>query len=493
MASVRFPELADFLNTEFENSALPAIMEAIRIPSKSPNFDPDVLTNGLQEKVLQILLDWVATQHIVGMNVHVNTIPNRTPLLFITIDASPNYPAPENTILLYGHADKQPECGAWAEGLDPYTPIIRIKDGERHLYGRAGADDLYALFSSLLAIRGLQQQQQPHPRCVILIEFSEESGSPDLPAHVEMLLPRIGTPFLVICLDSGTVSYNCLSVTTSLRGIAVGTVKVDVTTSGLHSGDASGVVPDSFMIARSLLDRIEDSASGKVKVPELWAQIPEERFQQAKGLAAELGEAQVIGRFPFLKGVKPIQNNADQPAFELHDYVLNRTWRPTVTVVGADGLPPVQNAGNVLRQSTTLKLSVRLPPTVDAATAAAALTRELSRDAPHGAQVTVDFGGHSASGWNAPATQPWMGEAIATASQVVFQKEAVGYGEGGSIPFIGYLGRMFPKAQFLITGVLGPENGCHGPNENLHINYAKKVTQVVSLVIARAGENYLKQ
>eukprot|EP00762_Andalucia_godoyi_P004040 ANDGO_06342.mRNA.1 Cys-Gly metallodipeptidase DUG1 len=484
--SLNLSALKSFIDAEFDATALPAIMEAVRVPSQSPNFDPEVLTNGLQEQVLEILLGWVAKQMVSGMSVHVNKIEGRTPLLFIEIPAFGGYATPSDTILLYGHADKQPPgpLDTWHEGLHPYIPVIRNNNGEDYLYGRAGADDLYALFASLLAIQGLQRQNAPHPRCVVLIEFSEESGSPDLEAHIQSLKSRIGTPFLVVCLDSGTVGYDVLSVTTSLRGVCVGTLKVEVASVGSHSGDASGIMPDSFMIARHLLDRVEDSATGNVRLRELHVEIPEERSAQAGALAQNLGRSEVIDRYPFLEGVRAIDG------YSLHEYVLNRTWRPTVTVVGADGLPSVQNGGNVLRPFTTLKVSVRLPPTLDAAVAAAALERELCRDPPHGAKVTADFTGHGASGWNAPATKPWMHAAIKAASDNVFHKDYLGYGEGGSIPFMGFLGRTYPEAQFLITGVLGPGNCCHGPNENMNIPYTKKITNVVAQVIAFAGHNY---
>jgi acetylornithine deacetylase/succinyl-diaminopimelate desuccinylase-like protein len=375
------------------------------------------------------------------------------------------------TVLLYGHLDKQPEMVGWDEGLGPWTPVLR--DGK--LFGRGGADDGYAMFGALTAILALREQGGAHARCVVLIEACEESGSADLPHYVDHLADRIGSPALVVCLDSGCGNYDQLWLTTSLRGMLAGTLTVRVLEEGVHSGDASGVVPSSFRILRQLLSRLEDEASGDVRPAELQAQIPPERSAQARDAAAALGE-QVYAKFPFVPGMRPASE-------DLVQLVLNRTWRPQLAVTGIDGLPPPRNAGNVLLPHTTAKLSLRLPPTLDARAAGGAVQRLLEDDPPYGAAVRFE-GVNSSTGWNAPAVAPWLERSLARASEAAFGAPPAYMGEGGSIPFMAMLGEKFPRAQFVVTGVLGPHSNAHGPNEFLHIATAKRITQVIAHVLA---------
>jgi acetylornithine deacetylase/succinyl-diaminopimelate desuccinylase-like protein len=372
---------------------------------------------------------------------------------------------------MYGHLDKQPEFTGWSDGLEPWMPVLR--DGK--LYGRGGADDGYALFASLTALATLREQGIPHARAVILIEASEESGSPDLPAHMEALGDRVGSPTLVVCLDAECGNYEQLWATTSLRGNLIASLQVEVLTEGVHSGTASGVVPSSFRVLRELLARAEDASSGAVLIEELNVAIPPDRRAQARAAAAVLGTS-VYEKFPMPPGMRPVSNDP-------YELLLNNTWRPTLSVTGADGLPPSRTAGNVLRPATTLKLSFRLPPTMDAKKAADAVRSTLDRDPPYGSRVTVKIESAMA-GWNAPVVAPWLEESMQRASREFFGRDAMYMGTGGSIPFMGMLGERFPGTQFLITGLLGPKSNAHGPNEFLHIPYAKKLTAAVASVVA---------
>jgi acetylornithine deacetylase/succinyl-diaminopimelate desuccinylase-like protein len=359
----------------------------------------------------------------------------------------------------------------WAEGYGPWTPLL---DGDK-LYGRGGADDGYAMFGALAALLALREQSVPHARCVIVIEACEESGSFDLPFYIDHLAGRIGRPSLVICLDSGCGNYDQLWLTTSLRGIAAGTLEVEVLQEGVHSGDASGVVPSSFRILRQLLSRLEDEATGAVIPNSLYAQIPAERIDQAKRAAAALG-ATVHSKFPFAAGTRPMSD-------DLTELVLNRTWRPQLAVTGIDGLPQPGDAGNVLLPYTTAKLSLRLPPTLDAEAAGATLQRLFEADPPNGARVVFTPQAASA-GWNAPALAPWLAASLARASEAAFGLPPAYMGEGGSIPFMAMLGERFPQAQFVVTGVLGPHSNAHGPNEFLHLPTARRITQAIAQVLA---------
>ena len=459
-----------FIGQKWDDEIVPQLVEYIRIPNKSPMFDADWVANGFMDDAVKLMEAWAAKQPIPGMQLEVVRLEGRTPLIFIDIPAT-NGGRDDDCVLLYGHLDKQPEMTGWDADLGPWKPVIK---GDR-LYGRGGADDGYALFGSLAAVMALQEQQVPHARCVVLIEACEESGSYDLPAYVDHLADRIGKPSLVVCLDSGCGNYEQLWCTTSLRGLTGGNLTVKVLDEGVHSGDASGIVPSSFRLLRQLLSRIEDEQTGRILLEGLHAEIPAERMAQAQEAARVLDTA-VYDKFPFLPGMTPMHD-------DLTELVLNRTWRPALSVTGADGLPALSSAGNVLRPHTAVKLSLRLPPTLDGRRAGQLLKESLLRDPPNGAQVSMELE-KASTGWNAPAMSPWLADAIDASSREFFGAPAMYMGEGGTIPFMGMLGEKFPGAQFMITGVLGPHSNAHGPNEFLHIPMGKRVTACVSRVIA---------
>ncbi|NCF16415.1 MAG: M20/M25/M40 family metallo-hydrolase [Gammaproteobacteria bacterium] len=456
---------AEFVNNMWDDSIIPEIAEYIKVPNKSPHFDPDWEAHGHMETAVEMLEAWCKTQPIKDMTIEVVRIEGRTPLLFIDIPGQS-----DEVVLLYGHYDKQPEFSGWDEDLDPWTPVI--KDGK--LYGRGGADDGYATFGSLTAIRALQEQGIPHAHCVVLVEGCEESGSFDLPYYIDLLEDRIGSPDLVVCLDAECGNYDQLWCTTSLRGNLTGTLRVDVLSEGVHSGSASGVVPSSFRTARHLISRVEDEASGQIKTEALHADIPEQRLEQAK-LAAETLQDLVYEKFPWA-----VEN--PQPSEPHVELLLNNTWRPTLAVTGQDGMPDLVNAGNVLLPYTVLKLSFRLPPTVNAEDAAMAVKEVLEANTPP--LVKVEFDADSSmAGWNAPAIAEWLEASMQKASDAFFGKPSMYMGTGGTIPFMGMLGERFPEAQFLITGLLGPKSNAHGPNEFLHIETGKRLTCCVAQVL----------
>jgi acetylornithine deacetylase/succinyl-diaminopimelate desuccinylase-like protein len=458
-------QTAEFVNKAWDDSIIPEISEYIRVPNKSPHFDPDWEANGHMEKAVQMLEAWARQQPIKGMQVEIVRIEGRTPVLLCEIPGDS-----DDVVLLYGHYDKQPEFSGWDEDLDPWKPVI--KDGK--LYGRGGADDGYALFGSLSAIRALQEQGIPHARCVVLVEGCEESGSFDLPDYIELLEDRIGSPDLVVCLDAECGNYEQLWCTTSLRGNLTGTLRVDVLTEGVHSGTASGVVPSSFRVLRKLLSRLEDENSGQIVLESLHVEIPEERIEQAKKAAETLGDL-TYQKYPWAV--------ADpQPSESPHELLLNNTWRPTLSITGADGLPTLVNAGNVQLPFNTLKLSFRLPPSLDAVAAAEAVKAALTTDTPPLAKVSFKVESTMA-GWDAPPIADWLEQSMQRASEAFFGKPSMYMGTGGTIPFMGMLGEKFPEAQFLITGLLGPKSNAHGPNEFLHIVTGKRLTSCVAQVL----------
>ena len=341
------------------------------------------------------------------------------------------------------------------------------------------------MYAAITAIEALDNQGIPRPRCVGLIESCEESGSPDLPAYLDVLNARLGQVSLVVCLDSGAGSYDQLWLTTSLRGMVSGVLKVEVLGEGIHSGDASGVVPSSFRILRHLLDRLEDSRSGELLPKSFHCEIPAQRIEQARATAAILKD-EVYKRFPWACGgdggsVLPTTTDPVQ-------VLMNRTWRPTLSVTGVDGFPDLGSAGNVLRPYTAFKLSLRLPPLVDGNAASLQLKTLLEDNAPYNAKVTFHPDGRAgalgATGWNAPELAPWLENTLNAASTAHFGAP-VGYiGQGGTIPLMSMLQKGFPKAQMMVCGVLGPKSNAHGPNEFLHVPYAKKLTAAVAQVVA---------
>ena len=458
--------LSRFVSDCWDSEIIGQLVEYIKIPNKSPMFDANWQANGYMEQATVQLADWAKRQPINGMQVEIVRLEDRTPLIFIDIPGDG-----DDCVLMYGHLDKQPEMTGWDDDLGPWLPVIK---GDK-LYGRGGADDGYALFGSLTAIAALKAQNIAHARTVILIEACEESGSYDLPFYVDHLAERIGKPSLVVCLDSGCANYDQLWCTTSLRGLAGGNLRIDVLHEGVHSGDASGIVPSSFRILRQLLNRIEHVDSGVIHRQELHVAIPEQRIEQAKRAASVLGD-EVYDKFPFLTGMRPMSEDLDE-------LILNRTWRPALSITGADGIPALSNAGNVLRPFTAVKVSLRIPPMLEPDSATAFLKQTFESDPPYGAKVSFEIE-KASTGWNAPALAPWLETAIESATQAAFGAPAMYMGEGGTIPFMGMLGEKFPGAQFMITGVLGPHSNAHGPNEFLHIPTGKRVTEAVAHVVA---------
>ncbi|MDH2903849.1 MAG: M20/M25/M40 family metallo-hydrolase [Actinomycetota bacterium] len=451
---------------DFERDALATLTTYATIECLSPAFDAHWHDNGHLDAAIELLAQWARQRTLQNFKVDVVRIADRTPVLVVTVEATND---DEATVVLYGHMDKQPPLGDWSEGLSPYAPVRR----DDRLFARGVADDGYSTFAALMALESLEARAIPHGRCVVLIEACEESGSPDLEAYLDHLSDHLGRVELMICLDSGALTYDRLWVTTSLRGLVGVELTVQVLTRGQHSGSASGVVPSSFRILRQLLDRVEDAATGEILVEELHGAIPDAAQFAAREIAREFGD-QMYQDLPVVENLALMGDG-------VAERILNQTWRPTLSLVAMAGLPSPESAGNVLRPFTTALLSFRLPPNVDAARARAALERVLTRDVPEGAHVSVR--GHGADGWSSPAIAPWLERALEQASQEFFGN-GVGYtGEGGTIPFLASLGRRYPGVQFVATGVLGPDSNAHGIDEMLDLPTCVALTNVVANVV----------
>eukprot|EP01012_Entosiphon_sulcatum_P022604 TRINITY_DN27570_c0_g1_i1.p1 TRINITY_DN27570_c0_g1~~TRINITY_DN27570_c0_g1_i1.p1 ORF type:complete len:480 (-),score=135.24 TRINITY_DN27570_c0_g1_i1:18-1457(-) len=475
MQPEKFAQVRDSVNQQWDSSIIKTLEDYIRIENQSPHYDPEWETNGLLQQAMDLIVKWVEEHKIEGTKIkHFPTGGGRTPFLFIDVPA--NGPV-DKTILMYGHMDKQPPLLPWEDGLGPYLPVIR--DGK--LYGRGGADDGYSAFAAIASLTALRKAGLHHARVVITIEGCEESGSPDLPYYINLLKPDIGNPDLIICLDSGAVNYDQMWLTTSLRGIITATITTSVTYEGVHSGIAGGLVPSSVLILRQLLSRLEDEKTGEVLLKELHGPIPDHVIAEAQ-LLNELGDDVLTRDLPLNPGAKPFPGNAAELA-------IANSWKPSVAYIGIGGIPELEKAGNVLRKETSVRLAIRIPPSVDPPVAEAAIRAALERDPPYGAKVVVDIG-QSGKGWAAPAMEPWLKESVNKASQSFFSKPFGVVGLGGSIPFMAMLGELFPAAQFVITGVLGPKSNAHGPNEFLHIDFSKGITGCVASIVHSHYEQY---
>lgn len=451
------------------DDVLPSLSGLVRIPALSQAFDPDWAANGHLVAAVEHVRGWITERDLPGARIDVVRLEGRSPVLLVDVPASPGA-EDHGTVLLYGHLDKQPPVGGWSDGLDPWQPVVR---GEK-LFGRGAADDGYAGYAATAALEAVHAAGGSHARAVILLETGEESGSPDLPDYLDHLAERLGEVSLVVCLDSGGNDYERLWLTTSLRGLAQVVVKVSVLESAQHSGLASGIVPSSFRVLRLLLDRLEDAETGGIKLAELNVEIPQNRIAEARATADVAPDA-MKKAFPLVEGMRP----ASEDELEL---LLNNSWRPTLSVIGGAGFPEPGNAGNVLRDSTTLALSFRLPPTADSAAALNAVEKTLTTDVPYGAKVTLS-GVEHATGWNAPDAAPWLAAVLEKVSDEVFGAPWRSTGLGGSIPFMGLLAQKYPQAQFLVTGALGPDSNAHVPDEWLHLGQAQRLTETVAHVL----------
>jgi acetylornithine deacetylase/succinyl-diaminopimelate desuccinylase-like protein len=466
---MKIKELKDFVENNWRESIIEELEGYIRIPCLSPMFDRSWENNNLLLKACEHVVRWIDKQEIKNSSVEIIKENGKTPIIMIEVDGDR-----EGTILFYGHLDKQPEAKGWDDDKGPYKPVIQ--NGK--LFGRGSADDGYAVYTAISSIKALQEQNVKHGRCVVLIETCEESGSLDLPYYLEKLEKRIGSPDLVVCLDSGCGNFEQFWVTTSLRGALACELKVDILKEGIHSGN-SGVIPSSFRIMRQLLSRVENEETGEILLDELNTEIPEERVNQALTAEKVLGYS-LISSYPLYGDLKTISS-------KISELILQRTWKPSLSYIAADGIPPSNEAANLLRPSTSFVLSFRAPPTANLNMATEKLKEIFESSPPYDSKVSFRVI-KKGSGWHMPDMPAWLSEAVERSSRNHFGKEPVFMGEGGSIPLMNLLSEKFPKSKFIVTGVLGPGSNAHGPNEFLHLRMVEKVTCVIAEIIEAHGK-----
>ncbi len=491
----RFVEAAWSYQPDRKSAIVKTLEDYIAIPNVSPAFAPDWAEQGDTDRAVELFAERLKAMQNEWSAAGVRTDDvkvailggrkkplldaageRRTPALRVDIPAFGGAAAAGKTVLLYGHLDKQPGLeGMWAEGLGPTEPVIR--DGK--LYGRGGADDGYALWCAFSAVMAVRAAGGRHARAVILIEGAEESGRDDVEYYIQEMAAGLGEVGLVVCLDSGCGDYANLWTTGSLRGVTSGRLRVEVLREGVHSGDASGVVPSPFRILRKLLARLENVDNGEVFAPELRVAVPAKVRAYLARSAAVLGEGVWRG-FPFVDGVAP----AGREPLEIS---LARGWRCGMVVKGLDGFPPVAGSGNVMLPWAEAGLSMRLPPTLDAGAAAAFIKRELERDPPYGAKVSYTAEGAS-NGWLAPEEPAWLEAALRDGAREGFAGEVLVNAEGGSVPFMNFLAGLFPRAVFWVTGILGPGSNAHGPNECLDLPAVRRLTLALAGVLSAEAQ-----
>ena len=456
----------------WEQSILPSLSDFIEIKALSPLFEPKWAELGELDATIDMFCEWLDDQGIEGMSYETQRIEDLSPVLLVTIDGTG-----PGEVIFYSHLDKQPsKPELWSEGLHPLRAVRR----DPWLYGRGSVDDGYGGYLCATSVRLLQEQGLPHPKCTMIIETCEESGSFDLPPYLEALTEQLGDPDIVVVMDSGGPDYEHTWMTEALRGLVSGTLSVKVSHEGIHSGNSGGSIPSSFRIQRILLDRVEESTTGKVLVPEMHVDISKEVRDKAAALAEVVGSS-IWEQFPTVESLRQASESTE-------DMIVAMNWEPTLSIIGADGIPPVQVAGNVLRTNTDLKLSFRIPPGVDSESAIDKVKETLESDPPYGAEVTFTPDS-CADGFHAPPMEGRVSEAIHDASKELTGLPPLATWTGGTIPFMAMMQGKYPEAMFLCTGSSGPGNNAHGPDEKLHIPSSKRLTVVLSATIAAVSGN----
>ncbi len=455
----------------WEDSILPSLSEFIEIHALSPMFEPNWDEKGELQATIELFTAWLEAQGIEGMSHVTHRIGDHSPVLLVTIEGTG-----PGEVLFYSHLDKQPSRPElWSEGLHPLKAVRR----EPFLFGRGAVDDGYGGYLCVTAIRLLQEAGIPHPKATFLIETCEESGSFDLPPYLDALTDDLGSPDLIVVLDSGGPTYDHIWVTEALRGLVAGTLSVRVSHEGVHSGMSGGAIPSSFRIQRMLLDRVEDSSTGRILIPEMHVDISDKIRAEAEALGNILGDA-LWKSLPVVDSLEPQTRGADQ-------ILLDINWRPAMGVIGADGMPPVQTAGNVLRTNTDLKLSFRIPPGVKAPEVQAIVKQTLEANPPYGAEVTY-HATEPADGFHAPPLHEGVSAALDGACKHLTGFPPMTTWIGGTIPFMAMIQNKFPEASFICTGSAGPGNNAHGPDEKLHIPHSKRLNVALAAAIASICE-----
>ncbi|CDW83647.1 peptidase m20 [Stylonychia lemnae] len=465
-------DTATIVDEHYDSWFVPGLSDFVRVPNLTMMADNNFATNGLIQQAMECVDNYINKLDVQGLKRHVFHPEGSNPLVVYVIDGSEG--ATRN-VMLYGHLDKQPWGAGWEEGLAPNDPQIR---GD-YMYGRGSSDDGYSAFATMLAVKSIQLAGGKLPRVVLVLETEEESGSPNLIPLLNLAEDVIGKPDACFCMDSGALDYDQLWLTSSLRGVCNVDLTIEGGKVGYHSGETGGIIPETFRVARALLNRLDNCDTGRV-TEDLQVPVPDFKQQEADSLSEKYGD-KLFKKYNLNEGVQYINED------NIPELYLNKVWRPNLSITGAEGLPPIAAAGNVLRPKTTIRCSMRLCPAFDAHEAEKIITNKLTTDVPYNAKVTVS-GGHAGNGWCQKHLQEWLHNALTEAGHKFFGGKDYGsFGEGGSIPFLNELQKKYPDTQIVAMGLVGPGANIHGPNENINLVYAKKLVKTLAHVINQAG------
>jgi acetylornithine deacetylase/succinyl-diaminopimelate desuccinylase-like protein len=447
-------------------SALEGLSAVIRIPNITSDYDPTFLTNGLVHTAISTARDWIISQGIPGATVRLFDAPGTYPVLLVDVPADRS----DVTTAVYGHIDKMPHLDAsgWSAGLSATDPVVR--DG--HLYGRGTADDCYSWYLAITSLKFLISAGLPRSRVLIFIESCEESGEDEFRDFLRDIAPTLPRLDRVFILDGSRGDLGTAWFCTSLRGIVTANLDVRHLARPCHSGMATGIVPSTFRIARGLLDRVEDAATGEIHLPAARVAPPESAAETARAVAERLAGKLAIDLIP---GAQLIEGGIERR-------LIANWWEAGLSITGADGLPPIAKAGNVLRERTALRLSLRIPPTAERFECGRQLKETLETDPPYGAKVVCEILS-CCPGWSTRELSNKTKETIAKATQAVFRQPPIYFGAGSSVPISGAFQEFWPDAEVTVTGVAGDESYCHGFDENINLEYAAKWTAMFAGIL----------
>ena len=456
-----------YIEKMFTYNMIPNLMNFIRIPNLSPAYDYEWNTNGLLLKAANLIIAYAKSLEI--KNAQINLIQDKgySPLIFIEIPAS--RPNDNRTVLLYAHFDKQPHGTGWDDDKGPTKPVIQ----NGRLYGRGSADDGYASFSMLTAIKACQEHNCPLPRICLIFEGAEESTDEHLTYYFNKLLPIIGENVIAfIPLDSGCADYDRLWITNSLRGVCDYEINIQTLDNNISFGpEASGRIAENLFILRKAIDAVMDTSTGDVKIEEFYVKDIPEEIQEEMDKEIEIVGEQFFKEIPLYEGVKPLKT-------DIKEAMINNRWKPTCSILGIDNCPKIEDNGFGVKKSITVKMSMRLPPGIDSHAALEALKKVVKENIYFDAKVKF-LSAEVADGWKLTNFSEKTKNVLNKASKEYFGNELVFKGMGGSIPFITYFQTKYPNADVICTGILGADCFEHGPNENLHLEACKKMILVL--------------
>ena len=461
--------LHETISKIFNTTTLPNLMNFIRIPNTSPEFDPDWDKNNLLLKASKLIITFIKTLQLKNTEITLLKDENHTP--FILTETKSSKEKEKNTILFYAHIDKQPNCEGWDKGKSATNPIIE----NGRLYGRGSIDDGYAIYSILTAIKYCQDNNLFTNRIICIFECSEESSSDDLNYYFDKLIPFFGNDIsLFCCVDLTCLDYKKMWIVNCIRGVMDFDVKIYTLNNDIYSNFTKGVFPDNFMIFRKLCDLLRNE-KGEFLIPELIIsedKIPKDRKKELEEASKEIG-------IDFIK-VLPLYNNTKPMKDDIYKLLLNNIWKVSMIIKGIDGIPDKKYEGNILSKGLKARIQMRIPPLLNGKKAFEAIKKKFIENTPFNSKVEVEMIGID-DGWNDKNFSERSKNVFNYVSKIGFGNDVGFKFDGGSVPFIQYFENKYPKSQIANLGIRGYECNEHGPNESIDLDACKKF--IAALVI----------